>query len=234
MKFTITCPDCGKVHEITVDEVKQLKPVLISRTEKTTSWAEIAEHIHSGNTELKVGDQIACTLKNGLEVFFEVAHLNPYDSNEVAFILKDCLPDRHCMNENGGNAGGYCESDMAMYLKHEIFPLLPDDLQAVIKERVFTNSKRGRNSILHCKLWLPSHTELGGEPTRYIEKDGVPFDLFKDEKSKVKQIDGETCGWWTRSPYAGNSSYFVYVYTNGSSYYSGANVAYGVAFGFLI
>lgn len=224
MKFRITCPDCGKVHEITIDEVQPTKAILTTRTEQAVSWAEIAESIYSGNSKLKVGDELTTTLKNGTEVTFVVAHLNPYDENQIAFVLKDCLPDRHCMNDNGSNKGGFIKSDMAEYLNNDIFELLPDDLQAIIKI----------HPTLNCRLWLPSYTELGGTNGNWAKKDGVHFDLFKDEKSKVKQIDGETCYWWTRSPLAGNSNNFVYVNTNGSSSYNTANISNGVAFGFLI
>ena len=230
MEFTITCPDCGKVHKVTIDEVKPSTVRIATKAEHTASWAEVAESVYSGKV-FKVGDELTTTLKNGTEVTFVVAHINPYadltpfDDTQIAFVLKDCLPDGHCMNENGSNKGGFCKSDMAKYLNEDIFALLPDELQAIIKV----------HPTLDCRLWLPSYTELGGTDSDWVKEDGVPFDLFKDEKSKVKQIDGETCYWWTRSPYAGNSYGFVYVNTNGSSNgIIGANNSYGVAFGFLI
>lgn len=224
MKFTITCPDCGKIHEITIDEVKPSTVKITTTAEHTASWAEVAESIYSGNSMLKVGDELTVTLKNGTEVVFVVAHLNPYDDNQIAFVLKDCLPDSHCMNDKGGNKGGFIKSDMAEYLNNDIFELLPDDLQAIIKI----------HPTLNCRLWLPSYTELGGTNNDWAKKDGIHFDLFKDEKSKVKQIDGETCNWWTRSPYAGNSNGFVSVSTYGSSHSNVASYSFGVAFGFLI
>ena len=40
--------------------------------------------------------------------------------------------------------------------------------------------------------------------------------------------------WWLRSPYAGDSNYFCYVYNYGNVNYSSASYGYGVCFGFCV
>lgn len=192
----------------------------------------IVDLAHDTEQFLFVGDEISFKLKDGTPVTFVVAHFNPYGEG-VALVLKDCLPDRHAMNDSWTNAGGWRDSEMRKYLNSEIYELLPDDVKAAIKERTIIQKHKGKTYESKDKLWLLSRTELEGEYSTDV--DDVHFDLFKDERSRVKQIDDETWWYWTRSPVAGGSGYFVYVYTGGSSTGNGsANNSNGVAFGFLI
>ncbi len=224
MEMTIKCPDCGKDLKITVEEIKKEAPKvsLFYKVKTNFSWSEIADMIHSGDMDFfSVGNEISCTLKNGKEVTFVVAHINPYDENEVAFVLKDCLQERHTM------------IDMRKYLNEEIYDLLPDDLKAVIKKRSIKQRIDDEIEKYEDKLWLLSKMEIEGEAAE-SDVDDVHFDLFPDERSRVKQINGETVWYWLRSPYTGNGIYFWYVSANGSSNNSNAISSYGVAFGFLI
>ena len=224
MEMTIKCPDCGKDLKITVEEIKKEAPKvsLFYKVKTKFSWSEIADMIHSGDMDFfSVGNEISCTLKNGKEVTFVVAHINPYDENEVAFVLKDCLQERHTM------------IDMRKYLNEEIYDLLPDDLKAVIKKRTIKQRIDGEIEKYEDKLWLLSKMEIEGEAAE-SDVDDVHFDLFHDERSRVKQIDGETMWYWLRSPYTSTGCYFWSVGTNGVSDSSNASGSYGVAFGFLI
>lgn len=242
MEFTYTCPDCGKEHTLQLEVHETATPpqnsVKVTRFHSETielNWHEIAKDIKSGNTMLKVGDEINCCLNDGnsTPVTSVVAH--KFDDGTVAFVLKDRMASRMYMNESSTNKGGYAESAMRKYLDGKVFELLPDDLKEVIKPRLIKQHFDSEEYSAECKLWLPSITEIEGD--NWAESDDaseVQFDLFKDEKSRVKQFEGKTTGWWARSPYTGSSTGFVNVYTNGSSYYNGASLSYGVAFGFLI
>lgn len=245
MEYTNVCPHCGKTHtlrvSITNDTAKEevvCKPskVTIYKTEtREQNWHEIAEGIKSGNTDLKVGDEISCELTDGTPITVQVAHLYPNGTRCAMMVLKDCLPEKHYMNKEWTNEGGYTESDMRRYLNEEILPKLPTDLQEEIVNREIEQCMGEERYRTVCKLWLPSITEIEGNNWAESDSQGdVHFDLFKDEKSRVKQIDGETTYWWTRSPFAGSSNNFVYVYTNGSSSSSFASISNGVAFGFII
>lgn len=236
MELTIKCPDCGKELKVTIEEATTVasKAVLTKKQEETVSWLEIAERIHAGSENaIEVGDEIACTLKDGTEVVFVAAAINPYVENEVAFVIKDCLPDLHNMNDDCTNEGGWRDSGMREYVNGKIYDLLPDDLKSVIKERTIVQKQDDEELSSTDKLWLLSRTEVTG--TDYeTDVNDVHFPLFKDERSRVKQVDGETYWYWLRSPYASSSSAFCYVYANGGASYNNANASNGVAFGFLI
>ncbi len=192
---------------------------------KETTWKDIAEACKTGKAAetLNVGDIISIVLKNGENMRIAVAGINTYAENEVVFAFKDILSEEHYMNENCTNEGGYEASDMAAYLDTEIFNLLPDDLQEVIKER------RGH------KLWLFSRREVFGEDGRYIcPEEDVFLPYYKDADNRVKTRDGETDWWWLASPSAAYTTYFAFVSGYGDSGHSIANLSHGVAPGFCI
>lgn len=192
---------------------------------KETTWKDIAEACKNGKAAetLNVGDIISIVLKNGENMRIAVAGINIYAKNEVVFAFKDILSEEHYMNKHYTNEGGYEASDMATYLDTEIFNLLPDDLQEVIKER------RGH------KLWLFSRREVFGEDGRYIcPEEDVFLPYYKDAENRVKTRNGETDWWWLASPSAASTTNFAYVNGSGDSNSSYADNSFGVAPGFCI
>lgn len=170
---------------------------------------------------LKVGDEIAETLKDGREVVLVVM-----DDGVIG--LKNLL-GRHYMNEDWTNKGGWLACDMRRWLNSEVLALLPDELFAVIKPRKFGDTED--------KLWLFSEMEVFGEHER-TENDpdrGFQFEYFKNPANRVKfDEDGDAKWWWERSPYASDSNSFCYVSGNGYASSSCAYLAGGVCFGFYI
>lgn len=170
---------------------------------------------------LKVGDEIAETLKDGREVVFVVM-----DDGVIG--LKNLL-GRHYMNKDWTNKGGWLACDMRRWLNSEVLALLPDELLAVIKPRKFGDEED--------KLWLFSEMEIFGEH-EWTETDpdrGFQFEYFKNPANRVKfDEDGDASSWWGRSPYASYSGSFCVVYGNGNAGFSSASYSGGVCFGFYI
>jgi hypothetical protein len=196
---------------------------------KETIWTEIADACEKGEARevLCVGDIISVTLKNGEKVRIAVAGIGTYKENEVVFTFKDILTKEHSMNVTDTNKGGYAESDMATYLDTEIFDLLPDDLQKVIKER------RGH------KLWLLSYREVFGESGAYAKKynspeDDVQLPYYKDIENREKERNGEHDNWWLASSYGRYRTNFGYVTSRGLADSYCASIPCGVAPNFCI
>ena len=230
MEMIIKCPDCGKDLKVTVEEVhpETVKRKFTVAIEETLD--AIANSINRG--DIDVGEELSFTLKDGTDVTFVVAHLNPYGENEAVLVLKDCLPERHVMNEEWTNEGGWRDSDMRKYLREKVYPLLPDDLKAHIKTRLIVQNHNGEELRSEDDIWLLSRTEVfGGENS--VDVGDVHFDLFSDERSRVKQINGETAWYSLRSPWSSNTANFAIVATTGDEYSNGASSSNGVSFGFL-
>lgn len=209
---------------------------LVRGREQRTSWAELDGEIRSGRAELilDIGDTLSFTLKNGTQVSVKVAAINPYGNN-VAFSFADIFWDS-CMNGTSTNNGGWAGSDMADFLDKEIFPLFPDELQAVIQAREIVQKHRNTIYKRESKLWLPSYTEVFGRDERYSACDigDVQFPLFTTRKGRVRfDKDDDIRSWWLRSPFVGNSTGFWHVNYNGSGS-SYASSAFGVCPCFII
>lgn len=192
---------------------------------KEITWKDIAAFCESGKAAdlLNVGDIISVVLKNGEKMRIAVAGINTYKENEVLFAFKDILSKEAPMNEDWTNEGGYEASQMAKYLDTEIFDLLPDDLQEVIKER------RGH------KLWLFSRREVFGKDGHYIcPEDDVHIPYYQDSENRIKLRDGDPDWWWLASPYAAHTATFCCVSCFGYSDSYGASISLGVAPGFCI
>lgn len=203
------------------------------RFSSRSKWGEVAKILAAGNDGyLSVGDVITDKLKNGEEFSVEVVALNPYAQNTAAFVFKDPL-DRYMMNDVPTNRGGWKDSKMRRHLREELFALLPDDLQAVIKERTIKQKLNGVVVTTLDKLWLLSRTEVFGG-TYEPDVDDVQFEWFKKRTHRIKSFAEELWYWWLRSPASGSSNLFTYVSGTGTSNFNTAASSGGVAPGFII
>ena len=160
---------------------------------------------------LKVGDEITETLKDGREVVFVVM--------DYGVIGLKGLLGWHQMNKTWTNKGGWLACDMRRYLNEEVIELLPDDLLAALKHR----------------LWLFSEVEIFGEHIWGVGDEGdKQLEYFKNPINRVKfDEDGDANWWWERSPYASNSNGFCAVNSGGANNAAASN-SDGVCFGFYI
>ena len=197
------------------------------------SWAEIKNEIKSGNADgfFKIGDVLPIELKNGKSVNLVVAAINHYEENQVIFAF-DNLVNKHNMNEENSNTGGWRDCKMREHLSYELIELLPDELKAVISARTIVQRIDGKNYLSTDKLWLPSATEVGERCVADI--DDKPFPIFSGERSRIREFNGKTSWWWLRSPYFNNTTYFWNVSSSGYVYNSNASVAGGVCPCFII
>ena len=203
------------------------------RFSSRSKWSEVAKVLAAGNDGyLSVGDVITDKLKNGETFSVEVVALNPYAENTAVFVFKD-LPERYVMNDDATNRGGWRDCKMRRHLRDEFFALLPDDLQAVIKERTIKQKLNGNIVTTQDKLWIMSHVEIFGG-TYETDIDDVQFEWFKDRRNRIKFFNGEPYYWWERSPYYNTTYYFCFVITAGNAGYSYAYLSYGVAPAFII
>lgn len=209
------------------------KNVRITRREEIlVDWESIYYTVKNGKMPFSVGDTITGELKDSREFTVEVAAINPYEQNTVALVFKDIV-DYNCMNKERTNKGGWRDSDMRKWLNEEFIELLPDDLREVIKERTIVQKQDGVELMSTDKLWLPSHTEVFGDdyPT---DVGDVQFDLFKDQRKKVKSNSGSSAWRWGRSPSYDDYNFFCYVTTNGDATDRRAYLSGGVAPAFVI
>ena len=227
MEINVKCPECGKLLNIAVTAVDAPKVQITTKETRETTWEEII----AKKDKLKLGDEIRCELTNGEIVHAVVAAINPYGDGYNAFVFKDCIGEDMEMNDECTTKGGWRDSKMRGYVQREIYPLLPDDLKAVIKKRTIKQKLDGEELVSEDNLWLLSYTEVfGGDYA--VDVGDVHFPLFDTEGSRVKMnSEGVTWCYWLRS--ASDANYFRNVNSNGNNNYYNAYYSNGVALGFL-
>lgn len=224
------------------DLKKEEKIQIITPKAMKSTWESISELIKNGYAKqiFCVGDKIPFRMKDRTEVVAVAAHI---ESDGVYFVTEDAIA-RHPMYKifPENKVISWSDSDMQRYLNKEVFENLPSTLAAVIKERTIQQNVAGNRYVTEDKLWLPSYTEVFGKTSdgKVHPADGEKefhFDLFNDEKSRVKQYKGETTWWFLRTktnPDSASSANFRGVYSSGIANNYSAMYANSVCFGFYI
>lgn len=196
------------------------------------SWEEIANIKNPGEV-FEIGDEKTIPLKNGDTLLIAIAGFN-HDSDEkgnvlpITFTTVDLFSDRHPMDNTDTNKSGWKGCKMRKETMKNIFDLLPDDLQAIIK-----NTYKGETTD---PLFLFNEVEVFGKTNYSKDNFGNQYDYYKVKHNRNKYMRDEeySSGWWLRSPVASYSPSFCFVGGSGYAYLSLASVSWGVAFGFCI
>lgn len=200
------------------------------------SWAELKKAADAGDLAqvLHSGDTLGITLKNGEAVTLVVG---TDEKGNMFFSTQDCLRNEHRMNNTMTNRGGWEATEMRRYLNEEVFALLPDDLQTVIKPTTIVQIVDGKRVETQDKLFLFSATQVFGNGNySENEPEDTQLDIFRREKDRVKECNtyGTWFWWWLRSAGSGSGNYFCSVSGNGSNTGNLAHYSRGVALGFSI
>lgn len=167
--------------------------ILVHTVTADFTWKQIESFCKSKDAAsfLSVGDIITIKLKNDIQAEIAVAGIHTYSDSEVVFTFKDILPFTYYMNKEDTNKGGYDASEMAQFLDTEVFALLPDDLQDVIKKR--------------CghKLWLhPGFEVFGPGPSDVFSAEAVNTEhlpYYQNMRNRIKRKNGDITCWWLAS-----------------------------------
>lgn len=199
---------------------------LVQRSRAVASLAEIKAAIASGRGPevIRPFDELEFKLDTGETVTAVCGgYVTP---TRARFVFKDALGDAP-MNDDATNAGGYYKSKGRRHVLEEIYPHLPPELREVIEPRPLVETIDGERVEYADPLWIPSGTDVFGPREDWYEEepDSVQLEIFKTERGRVKERNGETVYWWLRSPYRSNSTDFVSVHTGGAvgfayAYYS--------------
>lgn len=206
---------------------------IITRTTIQSTWDQLKEAVKNGAVKeiLSSGDSIPVVLKNGECVSFDAA----FDANgKLFFVIQNCLHDTHAMNTEAVNTGAWAESEMRRYLNEDIFPLLPEELQAVIEPYTIAQTVSGEEMETLDKLFCLSATQVfGAGEWSETEAEDTQFDIFGSERSRVKELEGRgTTWWWLRTP--GDNNDFKNTGNFGNVNTNLADATAGVVFGFTI
>jgi hypothetical protein len=201
---------------------------------------------HLENDYFTVGDSYPVTLNTGEIVYYRIAAINHDEAHQLIFEPQYCLETARQMNASNTNSGGWNACALRSWLNGSYLAMLPDDLQAVIAERVFQTSNGSQSSTLQTssdKIWLPKEYEVLGAviATATSEKTSTtsqfPIYATADNCMKTYGKSGGSANWWLSSPHISLSTGFAFIAskgTGGGSSVSPASTANGVAPSFQI
>jgi hypothetical protein len=166
------------------------------------------------------------------------------------FFMKNLMDLTRKMNQSNTNSGGWNPTSFRSWLANRIYPAMPIKFKQLILTMKIYSTKGGASSEMAPepsldKLFIPCCKDVGLNTTGAgysQESDGV-VNLYTNDASRIKKLGngtGAASDWWLRSPLASLTDLFWFVTASGrgASYYYdtgyGANVSYGVAFGFCI
>lgn len=206
---------------------------IVRRSRSAASLAEIKAAIASGRGPevIRPFDELEFKLDTGETVTAVCGgYVTP---TRARFVFKDALGDAP-MNDDATNAGGYYKSKGRRHVLEDIYPHLPPELREIITPRLFVETIDGERVEYADSLWIPSGTDVFGPREDWYEEepDSVQLEIFKTERGRVKERNGETVYWWLRSPLRSNSNGFVNVSTGGTVNYYNAYDSLAFAPGF--
>lgn len=217
---------------------------IVKKDLDATSWAKIKEIADSGLADklFSIGDEKAVTLTSGEQIVVQIAGFNKdtYTAGGTApitFVMRDCLKTTRQMNSSNTNSGGWKDCAMRSYCNGELLNQFPAELKSLIKQ-VNKKGYIGTTTTIQTTadyLWLLAEVEIFGSKTYSAgTAEGSLYPIFTSNTSRIKRVNGSANWWWGRSPYAGGSSGFCYVGSDGTANNYNASPSGGVAVGFCI
>lgn len=204
---------------VRVGEVK-----LYERKQNRRNWADIQKTIQEGNAaEFLPGTELHFTLKDGRPAKAVVIGINHYNQRDAVFRIVEPLTFAG-MNKEHTNAGGWHDCEARRLLNEEIFPLLPDELQAVIVKHDTNQKINGKRTMSADFLFLPSEFEIMGR-NEYAEYNGVDkaFDYLKERINRlIVDEDDDLRAFWAADPSAASATGFCGFDDSGDSADGGA------------
>lgn len=217
------------------------------------SWSDIAALSESGSADkyFSVGDEKTISLTTGEQVTlvilgFDHDNLTGGGKAGMSIGMKNLLATKYRMNATATNEGGWDESEMRTSTMATLLSQFPSDLQSVIKQVNKKATAGGASTSITTsadKLWLFAEVEIDGTTSAGYADEGEQYEYWKtvkdgtvadDRKKYLSNGSGSAYFWWLRSPNVSSSNYFRYIHSTGNVYYTNANNAYGVSFGFCV
>lgn len=189
------------------------------RRQRRRNWADIKKTIQEGNAaEMLPGTEIRFTLKDGRPAKAVVIGINHYNMRDAVFRIVEPLTFAG-MNKEHTNAGGWHDCEARRLLNEEFFPLLPDELQAVIVKHDTNQKIDGERTLSADFLFLPSEFEIMGR-NEYAEYNGIDkaFDYLKERINRlIVDEDNDLRDFWTADPSAAHTTSFCSFGSHGGS-----------------
>ena len=226
-------------------------PIYTGRELSEYTWAQLeAKCTNNDFKDLRIGDYKTILLTDGEKVRMQIAGIDTYYKatdviipHHIDWISANCLNGYVVWNTTRNNNGDstnnspYMVSNVRKYLIETIYPKLPVDVKAVIKnkrnllESRYSNYDLAKDSIGWTwedmgPIWLPSECEVFGTviwgTKGYSQCQAVQYPLFANScmlrvKNQREMDENQIIrgNWWLSTVESGNSTHCCCVASNG-------------------
>ena len=213
------------------DRYKVFNGVVIGFDFANDTWEQIKQAFDNNYANYKLGDTKSITYNNKTYTIRICDLSERYDlssgngKNKATFEFVELVGTGQ-MNTTNTNSGGWALSYMKQTTMTSIYNNLPSDLKAIISQVSVSSasdgSASGSGSLSYSDnyLFLPSNYELTGARGQGNEiEQSSQFGLYilnNNNSFRIKELESNANGYWTRTPYAGNSVWYCYVNVSGT------------------
>ena len=184
------------------------------------SWAGVAANIADGSYKsvYKIGDLVPLDMGSEGQINMQIAAFDADDLADgsgkapISWISKELLKtikrfnpasvgnDDGSYQEGTGATGGWEKSELRAYYNNTLLPLIPSDVQAMIKtvtkiHDAYNTANTEETQTTEDRVWIPSRDEVYGASSLY-------YPLFENkDANRIKYIVGSSSAkhWWLRS-----------------------------------
>ena len=221
------------------------------------SWASVQYHIEQGDyaSFYAIGDLIPLDMGSEGKINMQIVAFDTDDLADgsgkahISFVAKELLATKHRMNparvtnddgtyqEGTGSIGGWEKSEMRAYLNDTVLPMIPSDVQDMIK--TVTKYSAGydasnaivANAATDDAVWIPNRAETGtGQQDESLSQ--VYNNIFNSERTRKKYLQLIATNWFLRT--ASGSTHFTYINQSGTTTASVSGSNMGVCLGFCV